>query len=84
MASPGTSTISIPFEGITGRGSIPTAALLTAMLRTSQKVSDLIFTPNRPPQIEVHGQLSAVQIPGLGMLTPDDTRRIASDVIGSQ
>jgi twitching motility protein PilT len=83
MASPGSSTISVPFEGITGRGSIPTAALLTAMLRTSQKVSDLIFTPNRPPQIEVHGQLSAVQIPGVGMLTPDDTRRIASDVIGA-
>jgi twitching motility protein PilT len=83
MAAPGNSTVSIPFEGITGRGSIPTSALLAAMLRTSQKVSDLIFTPNRPPQIEVHGQLTAVQIPGVGTLTPDDTRRIASDVIGA-
>jgi twitching motility protein PilT len=83
MAAPGNSTVSIPFEGITGRGSIPTSDLLAAMLRTSQKVSDLIFTPNRPPQIEVHGQLTAVQIPGVGTLTPDDTRRIASDVIGA-
>ena len=83
MASPGSSPISNPFEGITGRGSIPTSALLAAMLRTSQKVSDLIFTPNRPPQIEVRGQLIAVQLPGLSTLTPDDTRRIASDIIGS-
>jgi twitching motility protein PilT len=83
MAAPGSSTISIPFEGITGRGSIPTAALLAGMLRTSQKVSDLIFSPNRPPQVEVYGQLTSVQIPGVGTLTPDDTRRIASDVIGA-
>jgi twitching motility protein PilT len=83
MAAPGSSTISIPFEGLTGRGSIPTSALLAGMLRTSQKVSDLIFSPNRPPQVEVHGQLTSVQIPGLGTLTPDDTRRIASDIIGT-
>jgi twitching motility protein PilT len=83
MASPGNSTVSIPFGGVTSRGSIPTSVLLAGMLRTSQKVSDLIFSPNRPPQVEIHGQLSAVELPGVGTLSADDTRRIASDVIGT-
>ncbi len=83
MAAPGNSTVSIPFEGVADRGSIPTAVLLAGMLRTSNKVSDLIFSPNRPPQLEVHGQLTTVQLPGVGTLTADDTRRIASDVIGT-
>jgi twitching motility protein PilT len=83
MAAPGNSTVSIPFEGVTERGSIPTAVLLAGMLRTSNKVSDLIFSPNRPPQLEIHGQLTTVELPGVGTLTADDTRRIASDVIGT-
>jgi len=83
MAAPGNSTISIPFEGVTERGSMPTSVLLAGMLRSSLKVSDLIFSPNRPPQVEVHGQLTTVQLPGVSTLSADDTRRIASDVIGS-
>jgi twitching motility protein PilT len=83
MAAPGNATVSIPFEGMTGRDSIPTSVLLAGMLRTSQKVSDLIFSPNRPPQVEIHGQLCAVELPGVGTLSADDTRRIASDVIGT-
>jgi twitching motility protein PilT len=83
MAAPGNATVSIPFEGTTGRDSIPTSVLLAGMLRTSLKVSDLIFSPNRPPQVEIHGQLSAVELPGVGTLSADDTRRIASDVIGT-
>jgi twitching motility protein PilT len=83
MAAPGSATVSIPFEGTTGRDSIPTSVLLAGMLRTSLKVSDLIFSPNRPPQVEIHGQLSAVELPGVGTLSADDTRRIASDVIGT-
>src|ERR1700691_1976298 len=82
-AAPGNSTISVPFDSTTDRGSIPTSVLLAGMLRTSQKVSDLIFSPNRPPQVEGQGQLTSVQLPGVGTLTPDDTRRIASDVIGT-
>jgi len=83
MAAPGNSTISIPFEGVTERGSIPTSVLLAGMLRSSLKVSDLIFSPNRPPQVEVQGQLTTVELPGVGTLSADDTRRIASDVIGT-
>jgi twitching motility protein PilT len=58
--------------------SIP--ALLTGMLRTAPKVSDLFFTPGKPPMVEVNGHLSAV---GARVLTSDDTRHIASDLIGN-
>ncbi len=83
VATPGNSPISIAFEGVTGSGSIPTAVLLAGMLRASDKVSDLIFSPGRPPQVEIHGQLTAVEIVGSGVLTADDTRRIAADLIGT-
>lgn len=83
MAAPGNSPIAIGFEGISGTGSIPTSVLLAGMLRASEKVSDLIFSPGRPPQVEIHGQLTAVEISGTGMLSADDTRRIAADLIGT-
>ncbi len=83
MAAPGNSPIAIAFEGITGTGAIPTPALLAGMLRASDKVSDLIFSPGRPPQVEIHGQLTAVEISGSGTLSADDTRRIAADLIGT-
>jgi twitching motility protein PilT len=83
MASPGNSPISITFDGISGTGTIPTSVLLAGMLRASERVSDLIFSPGRPPQVEINGQLNAVQIPGSGILSADDTRRIAADLIGT-
>jgi twitching motility protein PilT len=83
MASPGNSPISIALDGVAGSGTIPTSVLLAGMLRASEKVSDLIFSPGRPPQVEIHGQLTPVEIGGTGMLTADDTRRIAADLIGS-
>jgi len=83
MAAPGNSPIAIAFEGISGTGSIPTPVLLSGMLRASDKVSDLIFSPGRPPQVEIHGQLTAVEISGSGTLSADDTRRIAADLIGN-
>jgi twitching motility protein PilT len=83
MAAPGNSPIAITFEGISGTGSIPTPVLLAGMLRASEKVSDLIFSPGRPPQVEIHGQLTAVEISGSSILSADDTRRIAADLIGA-
>ncbi len=53
------------------------------MLQANDQISDFIFSPGRPPQIEIHGQLVPVQASGLESLTPDDTRRIASDLIGN-
>src|SRR6185295_19437976 len=82
MASPGTAPLQVTFEPASHSGTAATHALLAAMLRATAKVSDLIFSPGRPPQVEVYGQLIAVQGPGLRLLTADDTRRIASDLIG--
>ncbi len=59
---------------------LTTNQILTAMLGVSEKVSDLIFSPGRPPQVELNGALSGV--PGLPMLNADDTRRIAKDLMG--
>jgi twitching motility protein PilT len=82
MASPGTAPLHVTFEPSSISGAAATHGLLAAMLRATEKVSDLIFSPGRPPQVEVYGQLIPVQGPGLRPLTADDTRRIASDLIG--
>ncbi len=82
MAAPGISPISVSLEGYSGSGKVATPTLLTAMLRAAEKISDLIFSPGRPPQVQVYGQLIPVQVPGLENLTADDTRRLASDLIG--
>jgi twitching motility protein PilT len=74
--------ISVSLEDYSGTGKVATPALLGAMLRAADKISDLIFSPGRPPQVQVYGQLIAVQVPGLANLTADDTRHIAADLIG--
>jgi twitching motility protein PilT len=82
MASPGIAAISVSLEDYSGSGKVATPALLAAMLRAADKISDLIFSPGRPPQVQVYGQLIPVQVQGLSALTPDDTRLIAADLIG--
>ena len=59
-------------------------AILREMLRASDKVSDLIFSPGRPPQIELAGKLVPVRIPGLEKLTPAHTAGIAKLIIANQ
>jgi len=56
-------------------------ALLRAMLKTSDKVSDLLFSPGRPPQVELAGKLVAVRFPGLEKLVPAHTASIAKLII---
>jgi twitching motility protein PilT len=62
---------------------IHTAQLVTAMLKASSHVSDLIFSPGRAPQIEVSGQLIELKYKGLESLSPQDTSFIAHDLIGT-
>jgi twitching motility protein PilT len=57
--------------------------ILRQMLKSSDKVSDLIFSPGRPPQIEVAGKLQPVQVPGLEKLTAAHTAGIAKLIIGN-
>ena len=57
--------------------------VLRQMLKTSDNVSDLIFSPGRPPQVELSGKLQAVSVPGLEKLTPAHTAGMAKIIIGN-
>ena len=59
-------------------------AVLRQMLAASDKVSDLIFSPGRPPQVELSGNLQPVRISGLEKLTPAHTAGIAKLILGNQ
>src|SRR5947209_9963051 len=61
---------------------IHSAQLVTAMLKASPHVSDLIFSPGRAPQIEVSGQLVELKYKGLECLSSQDTLSIANDIMG--
>jgi twitching motility protein PilT len=58
-----------------------TASVIAAMLDSGKGISDLIFSPGRPPQVERHGELTPVDGTGLEMLSSADTARIARDLI---
>ncbi len=60
---------------------VPTPAMLLAMLGVSSKVSDLILSPGSFPVVELSGKLVPVKISGMARLTPEDTRRIAYELI---
>ncbi len=51
-------------------------AILEAMLKMSDRVSDLNFSVGRQPQVEIDGQLAPVNFPGLPRLTPFQTEMI--------
>lgn len=57
--------------------------VVQGMLSVSDKISDLIFSPGRPPQVELIGKLTPVALPGMEMLTPAHTAAIAKALIGS-
>ncbi len=62
---------------------VATPRLIAAMSGFAKGVSDLILSPGRPPQVEVSGKLTPVPIPGLATLKPEDTSRVAADLVGS-
>ena len=81
MASTGTARIQVSLDPASaGAG---TDELLAAILRANPRVSDLIFSPGKKFQIQVNGEFVELNIPGVPPLTADDTRRVASDLIGS-
>ena len=53
------------------------------MLSKSDKISDLIFSPGKPPQVELLGKLTPILVPGLELLTPAHTAAIARTLIGN-
>src|SRR2546425_8484816 len=58
-------------------------AMLRQMLGASDKVIDLLFSPGRPPQIELSGKLEPVRIPGLEKLTPSHTAGVPKLIVGN-
>src|SRR5207247_11084703 len=54
-------------------GSLNLAKVLQQMLEVSDKVSDLIFSPGRPPQVELVGKLQPVHVAGIEKLSPAQT-----------
>jgi twitching motility protein PilT len=58
-------------------------AILEAMLKMSERVSDLNFSVGRQPQVEIDGQLAPVNFPGLPRLTPYQTEMIAMHMLRS-
>jgi len=67
----------------TGPPVIATDDLIRAMLDAGEGISDLVFSPGRPPQVEKHGELVPVAIPQLPALRPQDTAGVAADLIGA-
>ncbi|MFZ0520005.1 MAG: PilT/PilU family type 4a pilus ATPase [Candidatus Acidiferrales bacterium] len=61
---------------------ISTPSIIAAMLQAAPRTSDLIFSPGRAPQVETSGQLTQLKIKGVGILSSEDTARIAADLIG--
>ena len=51
--------------------------VLRHMLNAGEKVSDLIFSPGRPPQVELSGDLEGVSINGLEKLKPQHIKAFA-------
>jgi twitching motility protein PilT len=60
---------------------VPTTHLIAAMLEGREHVSDLIFSPNRAPQIEAKGELIETPFQGLERLTTQQVVEIAEDLI---
>ncbi len=60
---------------------VPTDSIIKTMLDVGTGISDLIFSPGRPPQVERYGELVEVKIDGMPTLRQEDTAGIAQDLI---
>ena len=59
--------------------------ILTAMLDAHPGISDLLFTVNRPFQVESYGELKEARIqPAVKVLTPFQTEQIALNIVRDQ
>ena len=67
-----TSPSNSPFASAEGLNRI-----LLALFGISDKISDIIFSPGKPPQVELNGQLRAAKVPGMEILAPSHTHEIA-------
>src|SRR5438552_3363670 len=68
--------------GASAPGGVDTPTLISTMLATDSGISDLVFSPGRPPQVERHGALIAVPVPGAEVLRGEHTCRVSRDLLG--
>jgi len=73
----------VPMSATETTEQVPTDQLISAMLQQREGVSDLIFSPGRPPQVEARGELIPLPFQGFELLTPFQTLSIAEQLIGS-
>ena len=69
------------FGALPAQPTLSTPALIAAMLDSGAGISDLIFSPGRPPQVERHGELRPVDVPGCSVMRSTDTAYVARDLI---
>ena len=67
--------------GTSDARAISTASMVQQMLDSGDGISDLVFSPGRPPQVERFGELATVPIAELPALRAEDTAGIARDLI---
>jgi hypothetical protein len=67
--------------GTSDARAIPTPKLIAQMLDSGNGISDLVFSPGRPPQVERFGDLVPVPVAEIPALRPEDTAALAKDLI---
>ncbi len=67
--------------GTSDARAIATPVLIQQMLDSGGGISDLVFSPGRPPQVERYGELVTVPVAEVPTLRPEDTAGIARDLI---
>ena len=80
-APPSIAELNATLFGTSEARTVPTDTIIKAMLDVGTGISDLIFSPGRPPQVERYGELVEVKIDGLPALKNEDTAAIACDLI---
>src|SRR4051812_11494793 len=83
--SPSESVVSALEEQLFGpAGDVPpnlAPSMIMMMLDMGEGVSDLVFSVGRPAQVEQHGELTAVDVPGVPLLKQEHTAQIARQLI---
>ncbi len=67
--------------GTSDARAIPTASVILKLLDSGDGISDLVFSPGRPPQVERFGELVTVPVAELPTIRPEDTSGIARDLV---
>jgi len=73
--------LNVALFGTSAARAIATPALIQQMLDSGDGISDLVFSPGRPPQVERFGELATVPIAQLPVLKAEDTAAISQDLI---